>query len=851
MSAPHHAVSEAERQPSLFSRVRHRLRNRPDSEHEMTWNRFAFSFLVLGSLYSVWMMNLPGSERILLQCLPAILIYITGSVALFAHILWKPQVHPRRRVCAIALDISIVTFGASVAGESACFFYPLYLWTILGNGFRFGVPYLFGTMAFSTILFVGMLLSTGYMFEHLGLSIGLIIGMVILPTYVSRLIRKLSEAKRQAEAASRAKTQFLASVSHELRTPLNAIIGLSDLLRTSRLNDDQGGMVRTIGTAGRSLLSLIDSILDYTRSDVGRVETAKADFDLHALLQHVFSMLSVQAKAKSLRFVLHVGATVPRVLNGHRGHVEELLVNLLSNAIKFTREGHVALAVGVAKDDPVQPRLRFEVRDTGIGIALEAQSRIFESFTQADESIIDRFGGTGLGLAICKQIVEEYDGAIGVESNEHEGSLFWFEIAPNRGATSDGGERERPTCVLISRDPLLHAELAVLTKSCVVVGDPTAAPEAIAKAGDEAIIVVDARLALRPETLAAALDRPPPLPPRCSVLVLDTPLDGFCEVDNRLRHGSCVGRPHQSSELAAALDAASILTATLADDDGIGTIERKSGYSSPATLDILVAEDNATNQLVITKILELAGHRVTIANDGEAALDLLRDKPFNLVLMDVNMPKMNGIEATKLYRFATLGQQKVPIIGLTADVSNETRTRSLEAGMAACVGKPIEARELIAIVNRVCGASLLDPPLLDDNAGSLTVAEMQPAADANDLPVSFDTIFELERLGGRRFVLDLFDRFFADADRVLASLQDAVETGDVTRFRDEAHSLRSAAGNVGMSSIHALCLSWRDINAERLARDGDLLVERLRMSLETARLHADQCRTLPAVLKAS
>lgn len=815
----------------------------------MSWNRFAFLAMIWGGLITARATDVPGAVAMYEQGLPAVLVYLVGSIVLFAHILYAPAVSPARRICAIVLDVSILTYAAVVCGESACFFYPLFLWTILGNGFRFGVPYLFGTMLFASALFTGVLAGTGYLYEHTGLSVGLIVGMIMLPTYVSRLIKKLSEAKQQAEAASRAKTQFLASVSHELRTPLNAIIGLSDLLHTAKLPEEEDGMARTIGTAGRSLLTLIDTILDYTRADEHRAPMTIASFDLFALLRHVHAMLSVQTTAKDLLLLLHVTPQVPRFVVGHRGHLEEIIINIVSNAIKFTHQGHVGLSIDAVREGPDLMRLRFEVSDTGIGIAAEAQGRIFESFTQADDSIIDRFGGTGLGLAICKQLIEQYGGSIGVESTLGVGSLFWFELTLQTEVDAEEAG-EKPDVLVVSRDPLLHAACAMIARTSVAAVDGDVAALLRSLPDPTAVLVLDGRMSLDPAAIEALLTGVPGRSSRRpAVLVVDEILNGLPSSQVRRTFSSAVGRPFQAAELAAACRAALILP-----NAQMNAQESDKIATEPAVrpLDVLVAEDNATNQIVIRKILELVGHRVTVVRDGEGALDHLREGRFDVVLMDVNMPRMNGIEATKLYRFASLGRPRVPIVALTADASAETSARCLDAGMSACARKPIEARALLRIIDEVTGQDMtVRSRVPDQQADALTVSTTNTATDANDLPLCYDTVFELERLGGRGFVVQLFNQFFKDVEKAEAALLEAVAAHDVAAFQDQAHSLRSAAGNVGLSSIYALCLSWREISPRQLSRDGELLVERLRLAVETARPHYDQYCAMQPLPRAS
>ncbi len=530
---------------------------------------------------------------------------------------------------------------------------------------------------------------------------GLLAGLVILPAYVSLLIRKLSEAKAQAEEASRSKSLFLASVSHELRTPLNAIIGFSDLLTDTPLDEEQVDMTQTIGRSGRSLLALINSILDFSRFEVGKMPVTRESIDLFAFLNDIRDMLTVQAQAKGIRLALHIGCHVPRRVSASRRLFEEVLINLAGNAVKFTAHGHVLIAVDRLDESKGRATLRFEVADTGIGIAPEAQARIFESFTQADETIIDRFGGTGLGLAIAKQQVEAQGGQIGVESTLGVGSTFWFEIA---------------FAVQPSAGESLVADVAVLALSIDAGLTDLLEEQGVKASRFGALDEVVARLAEMPHGRTGArrvfgrkLHRRSARGCRVSIARCgcgaDAEASSLCRTHTHrhppaacaLLFSTAIRRPLLATDIAAALRIAC---------GGAG--ERQTARSTIAvveqgrSLGVLVAEDNRTNQKVIAKILQRAGHQVTLADNGEAALKALSQRNFDVVLMDVNMPVMNGIEATRRYRAAVNGGRHVPILALTADATAEAEARCAEAGMDGCITKPVEASRLVELISAFC-----------------------------------------------------------------------------------------------------------------------------------------------------
>ncbi len=321
----------------------------------------------------------------------------------------RPRVSRSPPHCIFA-DLGLFSFGLHISGEAGAAFILVYFWAVLGNGSRFGLTYL--TIAAVTALacFGIVYLNTPFWQEQTSVSIGLAAALIVIPAYTSKLVRKLSEAKQQAEEASRSKSLFLASMSHELRTPLNAIIGLADLLTGGRLTSEQHEMARVIGASGRSLLSLIETVLDFARIEAGQMTVKSETVEIASLLRDVRAMIGVSARKKGLRVTIHIRPDTPQAILADRRHLEEIILNLASNAVKFTETGYVRLEVGFRGEVDGRGDFLVDVADTGIGIDPSAHARIFERFTQADGSIMDRFGGTGLGLAIVRQLVRAMGG---------------------------------------------------------------------------------------------------------------------------------------------------------------------------------------------------------------------------------------------------------------------------------------------------------------------------------------------------------------------------------------------------------------------------------------------------------
>jgi two-component system sensor histidine kinase RpfC len=820
--------------------LRRRLNSRPDSEHEMMFNRLAIVLVAMCYLAIAAQYGSDGASDALQHGLVLCSLYWLASALLMVDILVRPGVSHGRRGVALVLDMSVLSMGMHLGDSAFALGYPIYLWIIFGNGFRFGVRYLAASALAAVIGFAWVVAHTNIWLRDIDLSIGLMIGLVLLPAYVAALIRKLSEAKQQAEDANRAKSMFLASVSHELRTPLNAIITLSDLLGATQTQREPREMVQTIAASGRSLLKLINNILDLSRIEAGRSVHARNDFALFDLLAQLRRVLVVQARAKNISLGIWIGPRVPNRVQGAEQDFEEVLMNLVGNAIKFTSKGGVFVHVDLDEAGEVQGRLRVSVRDTGIGIAPDAQDRIFESFVQADASIIDRFGGTGLGLSIVRQLVERNGGSISVSSRPGEGSTFsfTFDLVALAQALPEPGTSW--PAIVLTRNLSLEAQLRFHGVNTTRVGTLPALRDALthwdyAAARPTLIIDVDTLAAREREAidiwgwstlahavtgvLSAGVPGLPLMPRLPLAMALSHPLS-----ESELQRLAALGKPFRSTAPAV--------------DPGVAV----------RPIRILVAEDNVTNQKVIGKLLSRDGHTVTIVDNGEQAVEALAKGDFDLVLMDINMPVTNGLDATKLHRFASLGQPRIPIYALTADVTPETRAACEEAGMDGCLHKPIEQAELRAALIEAARrgrANVGAAVPLSGAASSAAGAEPGVAAgipDINPLEIALvddATLGNLCQLGGAGFVADLVAQFTSDALGQIDALRQSVQEIDAAGFRDIAHSLRSAAANVGARRMFAVCLDWRNATTEEIVEQGDARLALLMTILEDTQVAMD------------
>ncbi|WP_313178096.1 response regulator [Massilia sp.] len=676
-----------------------------------------------------------------------------------------------------------------------------------------------------------------------------------LERQVSVRTEQLERAKNAAEAASRAKSAFLATMSHEIRTPMNGVLGMAEMLLGTELTDNQRNYTRLVKRSGEHLLVIINDILDFSKIEAGKLTIEYINFNLWDLLEDIHTVYTPQAQSKGIALDFDIANDIPVAICGDPNRLRQIMANLLGNAIKFTEQGRIQATVRVASEDTQAVMLRFEVRDTGIGIAREASSRIFEAFSQADDSTTRKYGGTGLGLAISKELVELMGGTIGVERGKPQGSVFWFTVGfDKRRVDPDAPGSQQHTLdglrVLVVDEAHdsrvgLERHLAAWKVACA---SATCAADALDKLDSAAragqpfdAAVLDMELQHASGLLLAATIKASPVTRPTRLVLLSAERLAADPVQRRE-----AGVAYQLIKPARAAD----LFACMATRPRGATAPAPQFMPPPALPQpggpmhmlrvrrVLLAEDNPVNVEVAKAMLESLGLQAQVAQNGAEALQAVRAGDVEAVLMDCQMPVMDGFAATAAIRRAEREAglpRTLPIIAITANALQGDREACLAAGMDDYLSKPFTQQQLAAVIGRWIALPLAGSVHHGDAAPTLP-AEAREAIQREVINgAALDKIRALSRDGGDVLVQKVINAYVGDVPQHLRTLRQAIGGFDAVTVKRIAHSLKSASANVGAEALAGLCKDLEQLGRADTIEGADALLTDMEHEFQAVR----------------
>ncbi|MFV1923074.1 MAG: ATP-binding protein [Methylotenera sp.] len=669
--------------------------------------------LAIGAFFTIYLLvsfiNNPHFTQSEVAGFYCLIVFDFFAAILFLVISKARAPSRNRRLLGNWLDVVGTSVFLSLAGDIAVVLIGVYLWVTFGNGFRFGIKYLYHSQIISIIGFIFATQVNPFWAKHQPIVAGFILMLVALPIYVGKLITRLHEEKLRAELASAraeeansAKTRFVANMSHEIRTPLNCIIGISTLFRSTPLNSDQLDLLKTLESSSKLLLSLLNNVLDFTKIEERKLHIENAPLSIDETINDTVEIFKVQGQSKNIQLIGNTSKKLTTI-KGDTVVLHQVLANLMGNAIKFTEQGSVTLSATLLEDFETQSKIRFEVADTGVGIPKDKQEKVFESFTQADASTTRKFGGSGLGLTIAKDMVEAMGGELKFESTEGVGTRFWFDLLLDKDFTS-----------ITSITPTLPV------------------------------------------------------------------------ISNEIR----------SLEITP--------------------------------LNILVCEDEVTNQKIITRLLSLPGHNVNVVDSSEDMLDTLETNKFDLVITDLNMAGMNGIDAIKLYRFTQPTDKTTRFLLFTADVTLPTKQAAIDAGFDGVLTKPIEATSLFKSIEKILA---LPPDTAESwmNSAFNSSKPIEVVSDLSEDNVSLDikTLQDLEKIGSGDdlFMHRLLKNYLADSLKMIKNISHAVQKKHFGELQDHCHALKGNSLSVGALQLASSVEALSKISGSTNTNESNILLE--------------------------